>query len=618
MGGKSEERSIANVLRVLPDLLRMEDLGGLPLILMRNWGVKNFIPILSGTVRKVGLINATTSLLTFRLDRIVRSLVLSLWDVLEDEEGVVSGDKRFTFGELEKRVAKLANVLCDWGLKPKEHVSSVLFPCSEGLELFWGCSFIGGVVEYLNFHLNDEDMTIAINKANPRVLVFDEEFTERVMRIKDNLITVEKFVVVGERAPDGMLLYEDMLSKASDEMPESDVFIFGMGEYTGGTTGIPKNINLYDQMSYAFSSVAEPLREKESFTEYLKLFLMLARSLVYEFDGITSRGQNLSPLPLHHGMGSFTAAAFSLFGATTIFMRKFDAKEFMRIIEKEKINHASVVPTILQRILALPDEVKHKYDLSSMKNILCAGAKCPPEVKKGINELFRRQGCESDVYIEGDGCIEVSYGAFLRQKDYQENPKRYESSGKAGRVAYIKVYDEEEKKWCPPNESGRVMYRSIGVTTLRYRGEGEEKVKEGLNIIDGKAWFDCGDYGYLDEDDFLYITGKSRDVIIVGGANIYPYNMEDTILRNPKVFDAVVIAAPDKDLGEVPLALIQLKKGKKSSAEEVIEYCKREGLSGYEIPRKVEFVEEVPREAMGKIIRRKLEEKYWEERGMKR
>ena len=201
-------------------------------------------------------------------------------------------------------------------------------------------------------------------------------------------------------------------------------------------------------------------------------------------------------------------------------------------------------------------------------------------------------------------------------KDYIEKPKRIESVGKI-RCGFVRIYDEEGGEWCPPNKVGKVLSRSMMTPSLRYAGSPEE-IKDAFVVVDGEEWFDEGLIGYKDEDGFVYLTGRTKEMIISGGVNIFSEEMERIIFKHPKVLDVGVIRAPDKDLGEVPAAVVQLKKGEKATEEEMIEYSKKEGLYGYKVPRIVEFFEELPRLPDGKMLKRDLEKKYWEDRGIKR
>lgn len=610
------EKSFINLIKTLPKLLMLEQTRGLLLTIVRQWGTKNVFAILFKTWKKTGLVNTLSSLLSFRLDKIMPNLFVSMWDSFGDREAIISGDRRFTFKEFEERVFRLANGLSELGLHPRDKFAELLYNGNEYFEAFFAGSFLGCPMPSLNWHMKEWELIEAINRASPKALIFDEEFTERIILIKDKLRTVEHFIVVGRKAPEGMIPYEELISKSSARMPETN-FILALNPYTAGTTGVPKNVNYFDAWSWALSNAAEAPRA--SFQEYLR-YLVMGFSFPFHFHGTEIRDRKTCNIrclvcaPLYHAGVIVSWAPFILLGATVIPMRRFDPEQFLRIIEQERINWTFVSPTILERILALPDEVKIKYDLGSMCSLICAAAPCPPELKRDINEFFVRQGCSQEPFCEYYGSAETAITTILLPRDYIENPKRIASVGKP-RCGQTKIFDDEKGQWCPPNKEGRLLTRTNITVSLRYAGT-PQKLEGAFKVVDGKEWFDDGLFGYMDEDNFLYLTSREKEVIISGGVNIFPDEIEEAILKNPKVFDVGVIRAPDKDLGEVPAAVIQLKGGQSASKAEIIEHCEREGLYGFKVPRIVEFTDQLPRHIDGKLIKRELEEKYWS--GMER
>ncbi|MCD6571274.1 MAG: AMP-binding protein [Deltaproteobacteria bacterium] len=607
-----KDKSLMNVLKALPGLLLMEETRGLVMTTVKQWGFKNTVFILLNTVRKTGLIGIITSLIKFRLDKLMPNLLMSMWEVFGDREAIIFGNKKFTYRDFKDRVTRLANGLKSLGLKPKDKFAELLYNGNEFFEAFFAGSLIGCPMPFLNWHIKGEELAEAINRGSPKVLIFHEELADNVTSIRDKIKTVEHFVVVGEHAPDDMILYEDLLSQSSDQMPETE-FILALNPYTGGTTGTPKNVNYFDAYGYALSNIADAPRVP--FADYLR-FAIMQFGFLYWFGGnkikdtITHNMRCLIPGPLYHAGVIVAWAPFLLMGGTGVPMREFDPEEFLRIVEKERINWVFVVPTILERILDLPDEVKAKYDLSSMRSLICAAAPASPELKKATNEFFIQQGCKGNVFKEYYGSAETSIVTILLPEDYEEKPKRYASVGKA-RCGELKIYDESTGRWCPVDKDGLVLGRTVSTVSLRYTGT-PEKIEKAFKVIDGISWFDDGLLGHLDEDGFLYLTGREKEIIISGGVNVFPNEIEAAIVRNPKVFDVAVIRYPDTDLREVPAAIVQLKKGEQSNTDEIIEYCKKDGLHGIKIPKVVEFVDELPRHMDGKLLKRELEDKYWE------
>ncbi|VUT26955.1 MAG: long-chain fatty acid--CoA ligase, FadD-like protein [Candidatus Methanolliviera sp. GoM_oil] len=612
------EKSLANTLKALPDLLRMEQTYGILATIVKQWGIENLIPLALGTVRRVGLVNIVADFFNFKLGRILSGGILSMWDAFGDNrEAVISGDKRFTFKEFKERTLRLMNGLQGLGVKPGDKVGIMLYNGNEYLESQSASWFIGCTAPLVNWHFRGEELATMLNRRRPNVLILDEEFVGRIDEVKDKLEGIERYIVVGEKISEGMLSYEDLIKESPDKEPTKlEEFILGVNPYTGGTTGVPKSVGTFDTWSYLFSDKAK-VPHGASLGQYMRLLIM-GISCHYYYGGIDFKFKALLPGPFYHGTPLyFCLTTFTLLGTPFVMMKRYDPEEVLRLSEQEKINYIHCAPVHLQRILTLPDEIKRKYDLSSMRTIVTAAAPCPPVVKRGINELFIQQGATGPVYNEYYSSVEMTTPiTILTAKDYMKNPEHIESVGKNHRGGDIKIFDEEGRE-CPPKKEGTIHVRSMGTTTLHYPGT-EEMLDENLRMVDGVEWYNDFERGYLDEDDFLYPTGREKEMVIVGGVNIYVNEIEAKIISYPKVSDVAVIRAPDKDLGEVPLALIELKKGEKSSKEEIIEHCKKEGLYGYKIPKIVEFVEELPKTPHGKTLKRELEKKYWEEKGIKR
>ncbi len=608
-------KSAKELLRALPDVLRMEETRGLGRTILRQWGGgRNVLRILGHAMQGGdGVLTNLRHLAKNRMGKLMPHLIAGMWTVLGHREAVVDGQARYDFRQVRERVFRLANALRDLGVRPKDTVAAMLYNSAEFLELFWACSLVGAPMPFVNWHLRGEELRRAIDLRKPRVLVFDGEFSERIEGIGEGLPSVEHFVATGGRpAPDGVLSYEELLESHDDAMPKAE-FLVALNPYTGGTTGIPKSSNFFDSFGYLLSDLAEPPRaDLKTFLEYsVKAF-----SFLYWYGGseisdpVTHNIRSLVVTPMYHAGTIVAWAPWMLLGATAVIMRRFDPEEFLRLIEEERVSWTFVAPTILQRVLALPEEVKRKYDLSSMHSLICAAAPCPPEVKRAVNELFIRQGAPGPVFNEYYGSAETAVVTILLPQDYLEKPERIESVGRA-RGGDLRIY-LEEGRWAAPREVGRVMCRTASTLSLRYPGT-EERLHESIRLIDGVEWYDDGLLGYMDEDGFLYLVSRVKEMIICGGVNVYPLEIEETILRHPAVFDVAVVRYPHRELGEVPIACVQLHEGMRVTEEEILSFCREQGLYGYKLPARVEFFEELPRHVDGKIIKRELEERYWKD-----
>jgi long-chain acyl-CoA synthetase len=200
---------------------------------------------------------------------------------------------------------------------------------------------------------------------------------------------------------------------------------------------------------------------------------------------------------------------------------------------------------------------------------------------------------------------------ILSPEDYQENPERYKSVGKV-RGCDCRIWNAENKRWSDVGQEGKVIMRTPTVYGLEYAGVSEEEMRKNFLEIDGQLWYDDGLIGYLDKDDFLYLTSRVKEMIICGGVNLFPNEIEHVIKQHKKVADVAVVRGPDADLGEVPFAVVQLKPGEVATEEEILEHCKQNGLYGFKLPRLVEFAE-LPRNLAGKMPKKDIEARYWQE-----
>lgn len=605
-------KGFTHLVRALPSLASMEQTGGLLRTFLKQWGALNTLRIFLKTGRRTGHLTTIKALLNFRLEKITPNFLASLWEVFGEREAIISGTRRFTYADLNTRIFKLGNALQSLGLKPKDRCAELLYNGNEFFEAFFACSLIGCPMPFLNWHMTGEELIHAINSAKPKVLILNSEFIPEILAVRDRIPSVEHYIVAGGKAPEGMISYEDLIAHAPAVMPDPH-FIVALNPYTGGTTGMPKNVNYFDSIGYAFSDLATP--PEVPLGEYLK-FLILQFSFMFYFGGTeicdeqTKNMRCLIPGPLYHAGTIAAWVPFILLGGTGVVMKTFNEREFLRLIETERINWVFVVPTMLEKILSLPEEVKNSFNLSSMHTLICAAAPATPELKMATNEYFRSRGCRKNVFTEFYGSSETGAASVLLPADYEEKPKRYESVGKI-RCALTGVLDKETNTWCPPGKEGSIMTRSLTTLNLNYVGS-TEQVSKAFSMVDGVAWFDDGLRGRMDEDGFLYLTGREKEMIITGGVNIFPNEIETAIKRNVKVLDVAVIRYPDKVLGEVPAAIVQPKEGQYISTEEIIEFCRNERLIGFKIPKFVEIVTSLPRHIDGKMRKKEIEDKYWE------
>ena len=572
----------------------------------------------SGAIlRQMGLVNnlRTVGRVAWRnglrREDLTRQFLLNFWETLDAREAIIDGDRRISFANFRERVLGLTNGLHKLGVGEDAACAELLYNGSSWFELMMANSMLGAPMPMLNWHLRPEELVGCVNRAAPRVLVFDSEFLDAIRSVKDQFETVEHLVVVGAPADSGMIAYESLIEESATQLPPGS-FNLSAKPYSGGTTGTPKYINMDRDAMMGESDAARRGATREQVVQ----LLLKQASMLYWYglgqlhDPQTHNVRSLIPGPLYHAGVQVGVMPF-FFGGTVVPMRRFSPEGVLELIERERINWTFVAPTMLERILALPDEVKARYDLSTMHTIICAAAPCAPRVKREINALFRRQGAPRDVFYEYYGASETGIITILVPEDYRDHESRYDSVGKI-RAAQCRIYDPDTGHWAPAGQEGKVLVRSAMTFGLEYVGQ-KDKTDECFIEVEGENWYDDGLIGYVDEDDFLYLTSRVKEMIISGGVNLFPPEIEHVIKQHPLVLDVAVVRAPDPDLGEVPAAAIQLQEGAELTEEEMLQFCKDNGLYGFKLPRIIDFVDHLPRNLAGKLPKKELEARYWQE-----
>jgi len=384
---------------------------------------------------------------------------------------------------------------------------------------------------------------------------------------------------------EGMFYYEDLISSGSSDevmgdIGDEDITIL---IYTAGTTGRPKGV---------------PLRHN-AFVSYVLDNVEPASPDIAE--------RNLLTVPLYHVAGIQAMLAAIYGGRTLVLMRQFEVKEWLETIQREKATRAMLVPTMLKRVIDDPDF--SQYDLSSLKVVTYGAAPMPFEViNKAIKVMpwvrfinaFGQTETASTITTLGpeDHIIEGT------EEEREKKLKRLTSSiGRPLPDVEVKIVDEEGKG-VPPLGVGEILTRGPRIMTGYWRDE--QKTSQ---VITQDGWLRTGDMGWIDEEGYIYLAGRGDDMIIRGGENISPEEVENVLHSHPKVEEAAVIAVPDPEWGQEPRAVVVLKKGTVATPEEIMEFC-RSKLSGFKRPRSVVFINSLPRNPMGKVLRKKLREEY--------
>lgn len=494
-----------------------------------------------------------------------------------DKIAVVFKDKRISYQELNLRANKLANGLLNLGLKRGDGVAILLDNCLEYPEIYCGLAKAGLIMVPINFRLVSREIEYIINNSDARALIVGQEFIERIESIWQNLkkIKRENCIYLGEpEKTQGLINYEQFLAQSSDKEPgikvkEKDIFFIA---YTSGTTGFPKGA----------------LR-----THRADMMNVLISALELGFSPDTA---TLLVMPLFHCNSVwFGLSTLSMGGKIVIHPSgSFNPIEILQIIEKEKVTFTSLVPTHYTLILNLPDEEKKKYEISSIKTLLCSSAPLMTKTKEEIIRFF-----SSAQLYEAYGAAELGMITLLRPKD-QLRKRRCVGQPIFG--AEVKILDEKGRE-LPQGKIGEFYIKTRALLKEYYKNP-EATQKATLD-----EWFSVGDMGKVDEEGYFYLVDRKNDMIISGGENIYPTEVEEVISKHPKVKEVAVVGIPDEKWGEKVLAAIVLKEGEESTAEEIIDFC-RDKLAGYKKPKSVDFVPDLPKTSTGKILRRQVREKY--------
>ncbi len=502
--------------------------------------------------------------------------------ICPERDCVVFEGKRYTYAKINDRVNQLAHALDHMGVKQGDRIGMLSVNCNQYVEAYFATAKLGGIFVPLNFRSKAEELDYMISRAEIKVLFAGSRYVDMVASIRAGLPKVERVIPVDGG---GKGNYEELIAPESTdelmaEIDDEDVTIL---MFTSGTTGRPK---------------AVPLRHDA--------FVVFALENV-EPASPDLEERNILTVPLYHVAGIQAMFPAIYGGRTLIMMRQFELKEWMETVQREKATRAMLVPTMLKWIVDNPDF--DKYDLSSLSVVTYGAAPMPFEViKKAIGMMPQVQ------FINGYGQTEsASTLTTLGPEDHrivgteEEKEKKWKrlrsSIGKPLPDVAIRIVDEEGRTLLPfaPGE-----IHAKGPRIMKGYWGDEQKTAQTMTT-DG--WLRTGDLGYVDDEGYVYLTGRADDLIIRGGENIAPEEVEEVINTHPKIAESSVIAVPDAEFGQQPFAYVVLKDGQTATPDEVMEFC-RERIASFKRPRGVEFIDELPRNPMGKVLRKKLREQY--------
>lgn len=504
--------------------------------------------------------------------------------ICPDRDCIVFEGKRYTFSQINDRSNRLANSLAKLGVKKGDMVAILQVNCNQFLETYYAVAKLGAVLVPLNFRAKEEELTYMLNNCGAVAVFIGDRYIKMVDTMRPSLTHMKHYISIDTKAKN-MHDYEELLSKGSPndvvtEVSDDDVTLL---MYTAGTTGHPKGVPM----------------THNSYGIYVLENVDPANPDIEE--------KNILTVPLYHVAGFQALLAAVYGGRTVVMMRQFEVNEWMETVQKEKVNRAMLVPTMLKRVIDSPDF--SKYNLSTLRVITYGAAPMPFEViKKAI-------GMMPDVrFINAFGQTETSSTiTMLGPEDHNitgtpeekaKKLKRLETSiGRPMSDVQMKVVDADGNE-VPHGTVGEFVAK--GPRIMRGYFKDAEKTAKAFTK-DG--WLRTSDTGYQDDEGYFYLAGRGDDMIIRGGENISPEEVEQALYSHPKIEEVAVIGIPDPEWGQEPMAIVVLKKGESATAEDIMEYC-RQKVASFKRPRKVVFVDELPRNQMGKVLKRVLRDKY--------
>ncbi len=487
-----------------------------------------------------------------------------------DKTALICGERSLTYAELNTRARRVANVLSRMGVKAGDRVAVMAYNAIELLEIAGGLSKLSAIGVLLNYRLREHEVAYIINDCQAKVAIAGAELVGVVDRARTEVTGKVVYVVVSDNVPTGWQGYEALLATANENVPP--VSASGLGSsmsYTSGTTGKPKGA--YRPHGVAVNDVLKVVQGFELF-----------ESDVHLLAG-----------PYYHSAPNFFVSLHILLGATIVIQSKYDPVEALQLIDRHKVTTTFMAPTLLQRLCDVPEAVFTRYNTSSLRSIILGGAPCPYVLKVRAIERFGE--CLWEFY----GATETGIVTILRPEDQLS---KQGSCGKIGPGQEIRLLDAAGNE-VPDGVAGEMWARNSSLAEYFNKPEATASNKR-----DG--FFSVGDIAYRDAEGYYYICDRKIDMIISGGVNIYPAEIEAVLAAHPAVADVAVIGVPDSLWGEEVKAIVELRPGADATVEELATFCS-ERLADYKRPRSVDFVAELPRNPAGKLLKTLIREPYW-------
>lgn len=491
-----------------------------------------------------------------------------------DRAAIIFDGSSMTYAELDAAANRAAHMLRAAGAGWGDHVVIALENSAQMLAIVWGCHYAGLVYTTCSPRSTTRELAHVVNDSRARFVFLSARLSEVGTELLANTPAVTARYSVGGELP-GYLSYEQVVA-GFPTSPEQDPRVAGADMlYSSGTTGLPKGIE-------------RPFIERPLETSPVGVSVVAHRLYTFTADTVY-----LCPAPLYHGAGLRFCLAANALGATVVLMPSFDTVEFLALVQRYKVTHTQLVPTMFVRLLQLPVEVRTGYDVSSLRFVLHAAAPCPVPVKRQIIEWLGPIVFEYYAGTESNGMT------FCSSQEWSAH------EGTVGRPVDCEVHIcDDQGTELPTGETGLVYFG--GGPEFAYHGD---KTKTSASRHP-RGWSTLGDVGRLDADGYLYLTDRKAFMIISGGVNIYPQEIEDVLGEHPAVRDAAVFGVPNPDFGEEVRALVVVGPDDIDvDVDELARFC-RSRLAPYKCPKRIELVGDLPRDAAGKLRKKEIRDAY--------
>jgi acyl-CoA synthetase (AMP-forming)/AMP-acid ligase II len=488
-----------------------------------------------------------------------------------ERPALIEGDRCLTWRQFFHTRNRLAHSLAALGVGTGEHAVIYAHNSADNIVASAALRALGTIPVPMNHRLTADEASYVLEHSDATAVFVGDAFLSMAERLRGVATGVKRWITMGAERRSWADALDDLLIRGSSEPVPAPAAVGGSMVYTAGTTGKPKG---------ARRRVTDPAA-------------VLPR--LGALDCLDPAHVHLVAGPLYHSAPGGFALYAHMVGSTVVVMRKFDAEDALRHIERHRCTTTFMAPTLLKRIVDLPAGVRARYDVRSMRSIVVAAAPCPMRVKEQVVEMF------GPVLYEFYGSTELGINTVLGPGDVLRKPN---SCGRAAPGVELAVLDDDGHP-LPAGTPGELFVR-------RYDGVFDEYYKnpEATAQTSRGDWMSVGDVAWIDGDGFVYICDRKRDMIISGGVNIYPAEIEDALHRHPAVDDAAVFGVPDAEWGERVHAAVQLRAGMTATEREIIDFCRTQ-LADYKAPRAVSFHTEFPRDTAGKLVKRLLREPYW-------